>query len=1092
MTSRPTISLLWMVIPAWLASAPALLGAPIEILLSDQSVNENAPDGAVIAHLDVVNPSGGDPHVFTLIDDAGGRFGILGQTLVVADTEAIDYATQQTHEIQIRVTDQGGAFLEQGFTIRVNETPPVLNWARQKGSDGVAAGQCVATEPGGNIFVAGWFEGRVDFDPGPATDYRDAAFAGQSLFVEKLDATPASQWVFTASCTGTLTPRDMALDASDRIVIGGQYAGTLTLDPGPNPPVYDSNQDGCLFLLCLDADGHHVWSGSFGAGWGDFGSLATDSSGNTYATGWFRGTGDLDPGTGSEPIVSFGYADMFVCAVDSAGDLQWSSVFTGDEAPGGNHIGDAVRGRGLCWDGGSNLYLTGSFEGTVDFDSGAGTYSVSSFPGSAPTYYDPSDIFLLKLTTSGDFVWVRSAGKENSDEARALSLDATGNPILTGTFNGTNVDFGAGGPSLTLTSNQTDTFLWKLNTSGTAQWAKHIDSSNDDAPIDLEVQGSGELVVVGQLSETTDMDPGAGTYLLTPDDELDSYVLRLDASGNFGASSWAHAVGGEEEDSIHQLAFTAGDALVFTGEFRDDVDFDPGASSAVLSAFRETAAFITQWSSGGNLTWAVNLKGSDSEASGGVAVDASGAAVLSGSFSGEEDFDPGSGMSTITSTSEELDGFVVKLDRYGRFEWAHAFAGPDDVYVYGLALDSAGNAYVAGYFQGTVDFDPEQASVDDTLTATSAYGDPFVCSINSSGDFSWVTAADCTAGFGMAQSVCVHDGAVAACGSFAGTVDFDMAGAQPNDTLTSTGCIGPTQCELDAFVWSLNAANGQHQWVAGLGGDAQEMGQDIQSNGTIYVTGSFRGSADFDPDPGTIHNLTSAGSDDVFVVALDSSGDFVWAAGLGGTERDNPDALGLDSQGRPTITGRYRGDGDFDPGPGVHTLTFHDSRDADIFLVQLTDSGNLAWAHGFGNENAIHYAMDLAVDNADNVYISGHMNEVVDFDPDPDQVLNVSNDGSSKSYLASFDATGYTRWAFMVNDEGYTLTRSLAAQGDDVFILGDVQGPTDFRPGPGQTWLYGHARSLFITKLTVPPDWMKDLPAWRNPYDVRYFITLIL
>ena len=82
-------------------------------------------------------------------------------------------------------------------------------------------------------------------------------------------------------------------------------------------------------------------------------------------------------------------------------------------------------------------------------------------------------------------------------------------------------------------------------------------------------------------------------------------------------------------------------------------------------------------------------------------------------------------------------------------------------------------------------------------------------------------------------------------------------------------------------------ASGDFLWAKGMGGTSEDSGNSIalNSSGNIYTTGGFAGTADFDPGVG-VANLTSAGSSDIFVSKLDSSGNFVWAKGMGGTAYD--------------------------------------------------------------------------------------------------------------------------------------------------------------------------------------------------------------
>ena len=110
--------------------------------------------------------------------------------------------------------------------------------------------------------------------------------------------------------------------------------------------------------------------------------------------------------------------------------------------------------------------------------------------------------------------------------------------------------------------------------------------------------------------------------------------------------------------------------------------------------------------------------------------------------------------------------------------------------------------------------------------------------------------------------------------------------------------------------------------VAVFRGTSNNYGQSVvlDSSGNIYTTGTFAGTADFDPGDG-IANLTSTGGNDVFVSKLDMSGNYVWAKGFGGTNGESGYSVAVDSLGNVYTTGIFQGTADFDPGSGIANMT---------------------------------------------------------------------------------------------------------------------------------------------------------------------------
>ena len=138
--------------------------------------------------------------------------------------------------------------------------------------------------------------------------------------------------------------------------------------------------------------------------------IAVDASGNVYATGVFRGIVDFDPGPGTFNLTSSGGFDIFVQKLDASGNFLWARRMGGT---------DSDVGKGIAVDASGNVYTTGLFGGTVDFNPGAGTALLAS-AGS-------SDIFVSKLDASGNFLWAVSMGGTSTDIGFGIAVGASGN-----------------------------------------------------------------------------------------------------------------------------------------------------------------------------------------------------------------------------------------------------------------------------------------------------------------------------------------------------------------------------------------------------------------------------------------------------------------------------------------------------------------------------------------------------------------------------------------------------------------------------------------------------------------------------------------
>ena len=181
------------------------------------------------------------------------------------------------------------------------------------------------------------------------------------------------------------------------------------------------------FFLCLAANTHaqdYAWAKNMGPNTKG-NAIVLDGSGNVYTTGSFQGTVDFDPSaTGTHNLTAAGENDVFVTKFNASGQFVWAVRMGGDKTDLGNAI--AVDGLG-------NVYTTGNFQGTADFDPGANAYNLSSYIEAA-TGISSIDVFVSKLDATGNFVWAAQMGGVRADLPSSIAVDGLGNVYTTGYF----------------------------------------------------------------------------------------------------------------------------------------------------------------------------------------------------------------------------------------------------------------------------------------------------------------------------------------------------------------------------------------------------------------------------------------------------------------------------------------------------------------------------------------------------------------------------------------------------------------------------------------------------------------------------------
>ncbi|HJN39867.1 MAG TPA: SBBP repeat-containing protein, partial [Chloroflexota bacterium] len=422
--------------------------------------------------------------------------------------------------------------------------------------------------------------------------------------------------------------------------------------------------------------------------------------------------------------------------MDSSGDYAWVAVFDASQ-------GDAALG--VAVDSSDNVYVTGYFEDTVDFDPGSGTNNHTS---SHPNLFD---VFVLKLGSSGDLVWAKSfGGSSNNERGRAIAVDSSGNVYVTGEFHAT-ADFDPGDDTAELTPvDGTNGYALKLDSSGDYVWAKQFGLA--DGGESIAVDSSGNVYTTGTFTGTADFDPGDDTAELTSGayNSKDPYVLKLDSSGNY---LWVKSFVCDSSCYSESIAVDSSGNVYTTGAFRNTVDFDPGVGTAELTATDDIDVYVSKLDSSGNYEWVRHFPGSvvsygyyANDHGQSIAVDSSGNVYTTGYFSHTVDFDPGVGTAELTANEtnsylDDSDVYVSKLDSSGNYVWAKSFGGTSDDQGLAVAVDSSGNVYTTGFFQSTADFDPGAGT---TNLTSNGLNDAFVSRLDSTGNLGTVVPAGFT------------------------------------------------------------------------------------------------------------------------------------------------------------------------------------------------------------------------------------------------------------------------------------------------------------------------------------------------------------
>lgn len=435
----------------------------------------------------------------------------------------------------------------------------------------------------GNIYTTGIFEGTADLDPGPGTQNFTAVGAGD-VFFAKYDSIGDLMWVKTIGSVDDEEGQGIRLDAQGNIYLTGLFSDVADFDPGAGTANLTSLGTFDIYIAKYDNAGNYIWAHSIGStnNAEDYPSkMDIDANANIYITGQFGGTADFDPGSGTANLSSTGGWDIFFAKYDSNGNYVWARSID-------NTTNADDFGYNIAVDASANVYVTGQYDGTCDFDPGSGTANQTSVGG--------WDIFFAKYDSGGNYLWAQSIGGSSDDAGNCITIDAQNNVYVTGYFMST-VDFDNGpGVANLSTAGVADMFYGKFDNNGNYIWVNKVGGSGDDMGNWISVNALGEIFITGQFSTTADFDPGSATSNLTSAGSWDIFLAKYDNSGNF---VWAGRMGGAGVDQSHVLDIVAYGRMLIAGEVPNTCDFDPGSGTANYSSTGLDDAFFAEYSDAG-------------------------------------------------------------------------------------------------------------------------------------------------------------------------------------------------------------------------------------------------------------------------------------------------------------------------------------------------------------------------------------------------------------------------------------------------------------------------------------------------------------
>jgi hypothetical protein len=407
----------------------------------------------------------------------------------------------------------------------------------------------------------------------------------------------------------------------------------------------------------------------------------------------------------------------------------------------------------IVTDSQDNIYVTGSFQGTVDLSPTATVPHQLTSKGSL-------DIFIAKYTGSGSLVWCEQIGDTGSDYPVSLCLDNSNNIYIAGEFLSKVMDADPTSNIFSLINlGNNDAFVIKLTNSGGFAWADQIGGTGDEVATSVKADHLGNVYVCGSFNSPTRFALSTAT---SPSSQTDGFIVKLDANGHSNQNLiWLDHFGGTgSQNQAYSLTVDKNNNILVTGRSND---------------IGINADFIAKYDPTGAIIWIDRITRT-SYGPNSIATDLLGNVYLTGFYPGQTVFDVSSPLGTITATSNLFsDGFIAQYDTNGKFIWANTFGqAGTNTYPLDIVTDSKSNIYIAGWFNGNPAFNTATGKPE-LVQPYNGYN-AFAAKYSSTGKYVWAmnvgatTASSTNTGIGIALT---SNNEVLLAGHFNLTSDFD-------------------------------------------------------------------------------------------------------------------------------------------------------------------------------------------------------------------------------------------------------------------------------------------------------------------------------
>ena len=339
-----------------------------------------------------------------------------------------------------------------------------------------------------------------------------------------------------ASSSGSDEIYDVSTDDTGNVFITGRFYSSAFEGQIQSNGEYD------IFIAKYSPDGTLLWAKNAGGSGYDYSSgIALDQTGNVYVVGFFNGSASWD----GISKASSAQGDMFIAKYNNNGKILW--VRNGD-------IGEDGYLYGIDTDKSGNVYVSSNLSGETHFE-GAPIVSTTG----------ANDMFLIKYDTSGNFVWIKTAGGIGDDGGNDVKIDSDGNILVAGYFRD-NAKF----DNTILTAHGSfDIFAAKYSPTGKLIWVKQFGGTGSQTAWAVNSDEKNNCYLTGWFSGTGAFD---NTTIVSTGD-ADAYIIKYDKNGNL---IWVEPTATGLDKQVCQSVFVKANNLAISGYYLGEMNIQGG------------------------------------------------------------------------------------------------------------------------------------------------------------------------------------------------------------------------------------------------------------------------------------------------------------------------------------------------------------------------------------------------------------------------------------------------------------------------------------------------------------------------------------